>query len=56
MSCGKVVGSAWEEFDERVGAGEDAGDVMDDLGLTRYCCRRQILAHEDVLDDVSSLY
>ena len=36
----------------RVEAGENASDVLDDLGVTRYCCRRMLLSHIEILDDV----
>ena len=26
------------------------GDVMDDLGLNKVCCRRHMLTHVDLLD------
>ena len=52
FTCGKVVGSAFEPFVERSQKGEDPGEVLDDLGLKRYCCRRMILAHLDLIDDV----
>jgi DNA-directed RNA polymerase subunit N len=28
------------------------GKAMNDLGLTRYCCRRHMLGHVDVIDDL----
>ena len=30
---------------DKVEAGEDSKDVLDDLGLTRYCCRRMLISH-----------
>jgi DNA-directed RNA polymerase subunit N len=52
FTCGKVIGQYWEEFKKRTGKGEDAGKVLDDLGLDRYCCRRMLLAHEELMDDI----
>ncbi|MCK4223110.1 DNA-directed RNA polymerase subunit N, partial [Candidatus Bathyarchaeota archaeon] len=52
FTCGKVIGDKWEEFANRVKEGEDAGRVLDDLGLTRYCCRRMLLSHVEIIDDV----
>lgn len=51
FTCGKVVGSAWEPFVERSEAGADPKQVLDDLGLERYCCRRMILSHVDLVQD-----
>lgn len=52
FTCGKVVGSAYEPFKERVEAGEDPQKVLDDLGLERYCCRRMVLSHINLIDEV----
>ncbi len=52
FSCGKVIGDKWEPFKKRVEAGESPKDVLDDLGLTRYCCRRMLLSHVEIIDDV----
>jgi DNA-directed RNA polymerase subunit N (RpoN/RPB10) len=50
FSCGKPVAHLYEEYEERVAEGEDRKDVMDDLGLERYCCRGLFLGHVDLLD------
>jgi DNA-directed RNA polymerase subunit N len=52
FSCGKVVGNSYEEFSKRVGKGEPAGKVLDELGIERYCCRRMLLSHVDLTDEL----
>ena len=52
FTCGKVLGSVYETYKKRVDMGEDAAKVMDDLGLERYCCRRMLLSHLDIIDDL----
>ena len=52
FSCGKVIGDKWEPFKRRVEAGEKAKDVLDDLGLTRYCCRRMLISNVDLIDEL----
>lgn len=49
-SCGKPVGHLWETYNERVKKGESKKEVMDDLGLKRYCCRTILLGHVDLID------
>jgi DNA-directed RNA polymerase subunit N len=51
FSCGKVVGDKWEAFSRRVAAGEPPKDVLDDLGVERYCCRRMLLSHVELVDE-----
>jgi DNA-directed RNA polymerase subunit N len=50
FTCGKVIGGLWEEYKERIDAGEDPGEVLDDLGVERYCCRRMFLTHLEIVD------
>lgn len=56
FSCGKVIGDKWEDFNTRVEAGENPGKVLDDLGVTRYCCRRMLLSHVEIVDEVMKFY
>ncbi|NPA99773.1 MAG: DNA-directed RNA polymerase subunit N, partial [Crenarchaeota archaeon] len=30
----------------------DPGKVLDDLGVRRYCCRRVLLAHVELIDQL----
>ena len=55
FTCGKVVGSAYPEYDTRVKAGENPKDVLDDLGFERYCCRRMIVSHADLIGEIAPL-
>ena len=52
FTCGAVIGQCWDEYRERTARGEPAGQVLDGLGLHRYCCRRMLLTHVDLLDEV----
>ena len=54
LSCGKVIGDKWEEFKERTEEdGEDKQEVLDDLGLEKYCCRTIFLTHRDTIEEVA---
>jgi DNA-directed RNA polymerase subunit N len=52
FTCGKLVADHWEEFARRVKAGERPKQVLDDMGMTRYCCRRMFISQVDVIDDL----
>jgi DNA-directed RNA polymerase subunit N len=56
FTCGKLIGDKWEEFARRVKTGEDPGDVLDNLGIKRYCCRRMLLSHVEIIDEVLRYY
>jgi len=51
-----LIGDKWEEFARRVKAGEDPGKVLDELGVKRYCCRRMLLSHVEVIDEILRYY
>ena len=52
FSCGKVLGSLYEKFKEKVEKGEPAEKALDELGVKRYCCRRILFAQVDLIDDI----
>lgn len=52
MTCGKLLGDKYEEFERRVARGEDAERVLDEMGMTRYCCRRMLLTSVDLTDEI----
>ncbi|MDY6984812.1 MAG: DNA-directed RNA polymerase subunit N [Candidatus Thermoplasmatota archaeon] len=54
FTCGRVIASDYEKFVERVKKGEDPKEVLDALGIERYCCRRMILSHVDLIDEISA--
>ena len=52
FTCGAVIADKWEEFDRRRKNGEDMGKILDDLGVERYCCRRMLISHVDIIDEL----
>ncbi|MCK4439848.1 DNA-directed RNA polymerase subunit N, partial [Candidatus Bathyarchaeota archaeon] len=56
FTCGKLIGDKWEEFARRVETGEEPGEVLDDLGMKKYCCRRMLLSHVEIIDEVLRFY
>ena len=64
FSCGKVIGDIYEEYKKRyeeynkaIKAGEKPKEtpkqILDSLGVERYCCRRMILSHVDLLGEAA---
>lgn len=56
FSCGKLIGDKWEEFARRVKAGEQSIMVLDSLGVKRYCCRRMLISHVEIIDEILKYY
>lgn len=52
FTCGALIGDKWEEFAKRVGNGENPEKVLDDLKVSRYCCRRMLLSHLDLINEI----
>jgi DNA-directed RNA polymerase subunit N len=46
FSCDK-----FEIFSKRVEEGEKPDKVLDDLQVKRWCCRRMIISHIDLIDE-----
>ena len=56
FTCGAVVGDKWEEFAKGVEKGENPGKALDRLEVKRYCCRRMLLSHVDILEEILKFY
>ncbi|UCE36209.1 MAG: DNA-directed RNA polymerase subunit N [Thermoplasmata archaeon] len=54
FTCGKVIGDTYETYAQRIEMGEEPKDILDTLGVNRYCCRKTIIAHADLIDEVMS--
>lgn len=52
-SCGKPIAHLWEEYQDKTAKGEHTKQVLDELGLQRYCCRAMFLGHVDLIDTVA---
>jgi len=50
FSCGKVIGNLWEKYLDLLQQEYTEGQALDTLGLKRYCCRRMVLTHVDLIE------
>ena len=66
FTCGKILADKWETYCKEVNKAEKEdsvlnvniktlqqtheGKALDKLGLKRYCCRRHMLSHVDLID------
>lgn len=51
FTCGKVIGNKYESYFRLMEENENkAGEAMTELGLKRYCCRRMVLTHVDLIE------
>ncbi|VAH65405.1 unnamed protein product [Triticum turgidum subsp. durum] len=50
FTCGKVIGNKWDHYLDLLQADYTEGDALDALGLVRYCCRRMLMTHVDLIE------
>jgi DNA-directed RNA polymerase subunit N (RpoN/RPB10) len=46
----QVIGDLWERYLKMLDDGITDGDAMDALGCKRYCCRRMLMTHVDLIE------
>ncbi|KAF8390439.1 hypothetical protein HHK36_024965 [Tetracentron sinense] len=46
----KVIGNKWDTYLDLLQADYTEGDALDALGLVRYCCRRMLMTHVDLIE------
>lgn len=51
-SCGKVIGNLYETYQRLLDEDYTEAEALNMLKLDRYCCRRMILSHIDLLEDL----
>jgi DNA-directed RNA polymerase subunit N len=51
-TCGKVIAPYYDDFMEGLKEGKEARELLDSFGLTRYCCRRMLITHVELIDDI----
>ena len=52
-TCGKPIAHLWEQYKEKVQKGEQPKEVMNSLGIERYCCRAMFLGNIELMDTVA---
>ncbi|XP_060186657.1 DNA-directed RNA polymerase subunit 10-like protein [Lycium barbarum] len=50
FTCGKVIGNKWDGYLALLIAGYEEKQALDELGLVRYCCRRMLMTHVDLIE------
>lgn len=53
FTCGKIIGNKWEKYLNLQLIGNTEGDALDVLKLKRYCCRRMMLGHVDLIEKLN---
>jgi DNA-directed RNA polymerase I, II, and III subunit RPABC5 len=51
-TCNKVIGGKWDTYQNMLNDGIEPKDALDNLELKRICCRRMILGHVELIDNL----
>ena len=51
-TCGKVIAHLYDDFLKGLKEGVEAGELLDGFGLTRFCCRRMLITHVELIDNI----
>ncbi|MGB5911759.1 MAG: DNA-directed RNA polymerase subunit N, partial [Promethearchaeia archaeon] len=52
FSCGKLIAHTYKPYLEMIEKGESSDEAFTKLGLERFCCRRMICSHVNLIDDL----
>ena len=50
FTCGKVIGNKWYKYLDLLREQKDMAEIFEILGLNRYCCRRMLISHVDLIE------
>ena len=56
FTCGKLIADKFDDYQNRIKAGEDPGEILGSLGMERYCCRRMLLTTVETIQQVIPFY
>ena len=51
FTCGTLIADKWDEFVKRIDEGDEPQKILDDLNVKRWCCRRMLVSHTDLIED-----
>ena len=54
FTCGKVVANKYEKYIKMVDEKKDKQKIFEELKLKRYCCRRMLLTHVPLIEELKS--
>jgi DNA-directed RNA polymerase subunit N len=51
FTCGAVIGDLYVKYKEGL-ENKSAGEILDEMGIDRYCCRRMFLGHVEGMEAI----
>ena len=53
FSCGTVIADRWVKYQELIEEGKELEEALDEIKLTRYCCRRMYVSHVELIEEIA---
>ena len=50
FTCNKVIGNKWEKYKDGLVHKKTDIQILNELGITRYCCKRMFLCHVEIIE------
>ena len=51
FTCGALIADKWDDFTKKVSDGEKPSKALDELNVKRWCCRRMLISHIDLIEE-----
>ena len=52
FTCGNLIADKWEDYLQMKKQEIPDNEIFKKLDLERYCCRRMLISHVDLIDEV----
>ena len=56
FTCGNLIADKFDDYQTKVKAGISPEKVLNDLAISRYCCRRMLLTTVETIQQVIPFY
>ena len=56
FTCGGLIADKFEDFQNEAKSGENSAEILDSLGIKRYCCRRMFLTTLETIQQIVPFY
>ena len=56
FTCGNLIADKYDDYQNKIKAGEDPEKTLDSVGVERYCCRRMLLTTVETIQQVIPFY
>ena len=56
FTCGNLIADKFDDYQNKIKSGEEPSNVLKELGIERYCCRRMLLTTVETIQQVIPFY